>query len=58
MKAPHLLRVALPPDRFAELFAALAATGLRGGWLDLAAEAPGPVPADLAAALRKPHPWS
>lgn len=35
MKAPHLLRVAEPPDRFAALIEAARAEGLRVGWLDL-----------------------
>jgi len=53
-QAPHLLRVDEPPERFAPLFAAARAEGLRIGWLDLyAASAPDPLPAPLetAAAL-------
>lgn len=51
MKAPHLLRVAAPPAAFAPLAAALAAEGLRLGWLELAAAPPEPLAVDLAAAL-------
>ncbi|HEY0784160.1 MAG TPA: hypothetical protein VGE98_17005 [Thermoanaerobaculia bacterium] len=53
MKAPHLLRVALPAARFAPLFAALRAAGLRYGWLELPAQGasePAPLPEGLAAA--------
>jgi hypothetical protein len=50
VKMPHLLRVSLPAERFAELFAALRALGLRWGWLELAAATPEPVPEGLAAA--------
>jgi hypothetical protein len=49
VKTPHLLRVEEPPERFAALFAAVAALGLRVGWLELAAPAE-PVPPRLAAA--------
>jgi hypothetical protein len=34
MKSPHLLRVTLPPDRFAPLIEAARALKLRIGWLD------------------------
>jgi hypothetical protein len=34
MKSPHLLRVTLPPDRFAALIEAARALKLRIGWLD------------------------
>ncbi len=48
MRAPHALRVAEPPERFAALFQALAAAGLRAGWLDwLETAAPAPLPARL-----------
>ena len=40
MKSPHLLRVTLPPDRFAALIAAARALKLRIGWLDWSAESP------------------
>jgi hypothetical protein len=54
MKAPHLLRVEEGPERFAPLFAALAAAGLRAGWLELrqpeAAERSEPAAASLEAA--------
>jgi hypothetical protein len=46
--APHLLRVDGPPERYAPLFAAARAEGLRLGWLDLAASSPAPLPAPLA----------
>jgi len=46
-KAPHLLRAGDPPERYAALFAAIRAEGLRIGWLDLPAAAPGPVPEPL-----------
>lgn len=48
MRPPHLLRVAEGPSRFGELIAALAAAGLRCGWLDL--RAPDALPPDLEAA--------
>lgn len=51
MKEPHLLRVAAPAERFAPLAAALAAEGLRLGWLELAAAPPEPLAVELAAAL-------
>jgi hypothetical protein len=34
LKSPHLLRVTLPPDRFASLIEAARALKLRIGWLD------------------------
>lgn len=45
MKGIHLLRVERPAPDFAPLFEALAAAGLRFGWLDWTA--PEPVQADL-----------
>ncbi|HEX2251935.1 MAG TPA: hypothetical protein VHQ65_01545 [Thermoanaerobaculia bacterium] len=53
MNAPHLLAVAAQVERFAPLAAAVAAEGLRLGWLDVSAEASSPVPPALeqAAAL-------
>jgi hypothetical protein len=51
VREPHLLRVAAPPAAFAPLAAALAAEGMRLGWLELAAAPPEPLPAELAAAL-------
>jgi hypothetical protein len=35
VKAPHLLRIAGGPERFAALLAAMSAAGLRAGWLEL-----------------------
>jgi hypothetical protein len=35
MKAPHLLRVSEPPDRFSALIEAARSEGLRVGWLEL-----------------------
>jgi hypothetical protein len=51
VSAPHLLRVAEGPERFAPLLEAIRALDLRAGWLDLAP--PPAVPGDLetAAAL-------
>ncbi|RMH16751.1 MAG: hypothetical protein D6696_17480 [Acidobacteria bacterium] len=49
-RPPHLLQVADPPSAFAPLFAAAAERGVRIGWLELAAEAPSPLPPSLAAA--------
>lgn len=49
MKAPHLLRVEDPPDRFAPLVEAARALGLRIGWLELGA-APAPIPESLESA--------
>ncbi|HEX2163937.1 MAG TPA: hypothetical protein VHM02_08310, partial [Thermoanaerobaculia bacterium] len=51
MKEPHLLRATAAPDSFAPLAAAMAALGLRLGWLELAAAPPAPLPAGPAAAL-------
>jgi hypothetical protein len=48
VKAPHLARVEDGPEAFAALAAALAAAGLRLGWLEWTA--PAPLPASLAAA--------
>ena len=50
MKAPHLLRVAAPPEAFAALFAAAREAGLRLGWLELAPPQPLPSPLEAAAA--------
>jgi hypothetical protein len=54
MRGPHLLRVAAEPAAFAPLLAALAAAGLRAGWLELgppgALGASGALPASLEAA--------
>jgi hypothetical protein len=54
MRGPHLLRVAAEPAAFAPLLAALAAAGLRAGWLELgppgALGALGALPASLEAA--------
>jgi hypothetical protein len=38
LKSPHLLGVALGPERFAPLLAAVRAAGLRAGWLELRPE--------------------
>jgi len=51
-KAPHLLRAGEPPERYAALFAAARAEGLRIGWLDLPVAAPSPVPEPLETAAR------
>lgn len=51
MKEPHLLRVAAPAESFAPLADALAAEGLRLGWLELAAAPPEPLSIELASAL-------
>jgi hypothetical protein len=51
VKAPHLLRVTEPPDRFAPLIDAARAEGLRIGWLELTAAAEAsPLPATLQSA--------
>jgi hypothetical protein len=49
LKAPHLLRVSEPPERFAALIEEARAEGLRVGWLDLDGEV-GPVPGVLESA--------
>lgn len=49
MRAPHLLRVSEPPERFAALVEAAGAEGLRVGWLELDGEV-GPVPDVLESA--------
>ncbi len=46
----HLLRVERPVVEFENLIAALRHQGDRAGWLELPAEAAGPVPGSLAAA--------
>jgi len=48
MKRPHLLRVEEGPDVFAPLLSAMAAEGLRSGWLELAE--PEPLPPTLTRA--------
>ena len=56
MKNPHLLLVGEGPERFAALFAAARALGLRIGWLDLLApidSTPDPLPPDLETASRQ-----
>ena len=50
MKEPHLLRVDGGAEEFAPLAVDLAAAGMRLGWLELAAAAPGPLPGTLVAA--------
>jgi hypothetical protein len=50
MTAPHLLQAGEPPERYAPLFAAARAEGLRIGWLDLPAGSPKPLPEPLEAA--------
>jgi hypothetical protein len=51
VKSPHLLRVTVPPDRFASLIAAARALNLRIGWLDWPADASEcPVPSSLEVA--------
>jgi hypothetical protein len=49
LRPPHLLRVDEGPERFAALFAAIAAAGLRAGWLEL--KQPEPAAADLETAM-------
>ena len=54
MKSPHLLRVTLPPDRFASLIEAARALKLRIGWLDWPdgpGECPAPSSLEVAADL-------
>jgi hypothetical protein len=46
---PHLLQVDAPPETFAPLLSAVAAAGLRAGWLELRPPAP-PAPTLAAAA--------
>jgi hypothetical protein len=50
MSEPHLLSVDEGPEAFAALVAALAAAGMRAGWLDLAAASPLPPDLETAAA--------
>lgn len=50
MKRIHLLCTEAEPDAVAGLIGAARAEGLRVGWLDLEAAAPGPVPPSLEAA--------
>jgi hypothetical protein len=50
VKEPHLLRVDGGAEEFAPLAVDLAAAGMRLGWLELAAAAPGPLPGTLVAA--------
>jgi hypothetical protein len=51
LRQPHLLRVEEGPERFAPLLAALAAAGLRAGWLELGPAAPAAGSLESAAAL-------
>ncbi|MBV8199901.1 MAG: hypothetical protein JOZ15_04685 [Acidobacteria bacterium] len=51
MRPPHLLRVAEGPERFAPLLAAIAAAGLRAGWLELGPAEPAAASLETAAAL-------
>jgi hypothetical protein len=51
LRQPHLLRVDEGPERFAALLAALAAAGLRAGWLELGAAEPAAASLESAAAL-------
>lgn len=51
MSPPHLLRVEEGPERFAPLLAAIAAAGLRAGWLELGAAEPAAASLERAAAL-------
>jgi hypothetical protein len=51
LRQPHLLRVDEGPERFAVLLAALAAAGLRAGWLELGAAEPAAASLESAAAL-------
>jgi hypothetical protein len=50
-KPPHLLRVDAGPERFAPLLAAIAAAGLRAGWLELRRPEPAAASLEAAAAL-------
>jgi len=51
LSPPHLLRVEEGPERFAPLLAAIAAAGLRAGWLELGAAEPAAASLESAAAL-------
>jgi len=51
LSSPHLLRVEEGPERFAPLLAAIAAAGLRAGWLELGAAEPAAASLESAAAL-------
>jgi hypothetical protein len=51
LKQPHLLRVEEGPEGFAPLLAALAAAGLRAGWLELGPAEPAAASLESAAAL-------
>jgi hypothetical protein len=51
LRQPHLLRVEEGPERFAPLLAALAAAGLRAGWLELGPAEPAAASLESAAAL-------
>ena len=51
MRSPHLLRVEAGPEGFASLLQALAAAGLRAGWLELRRPEPAAASLEAAAAL-------
>ena len=51
MRQPHLLRVEEGPEGFAPLLAALAAGGLRAGWLELGPAEPAAASLESATAL-------
>jgi hypothetical protein len=51
LRPPHLLRVEEGPERFAPLLTAIAAGGLRAGWLELGAAEPAAASLESAAAL-------
>jgi hypothetical protein len=51
MRSPHLLRVEAGPEGFAPLLQALAAAGLRAGWLELRRPEPAAASLEAAAAL-------
>jgi hypothetical protein len=51
VKAPHLLKVTEPPDRFAALIEAARAEGMRIGWLEMAEASPLPEALQSAAGL-------
>lgn len=51
MRPPHLLRVEDGPEHFAPLLAAIAAAGLRAGWLELGPAEPAAGSLEAAAAL-------
>jgi hypothetical protein len=51
LRSPHLLRVEAGPEGFGSLLQALAAAGLRAGWLELRRPEPAAASLEAAAAL-------